>query len=156
VRLLFGLPQLRAYICARYYDPAAGRFLTRDPVAGTVLAPQTMNRYVYVGNNPVNRIDPSGRVWETGGGCSASIDEAVGCFVDCFCDFGLGSIGNAIVCGVVVVGIAYACGGCIVAYFTSGPAVALPICLGCVTLAGGAAEFRVAPCLEQCSEGRST
>ena len=40
----------------RYYDPANGRWLTRDPIgyAGGV------NLYGYVGNNPGNRWDPSG------------------------------------------------------------------------------------------------
>ena len=40
----------------RYYDPAAGRFLTRDPIgyAGG------LNLYAYCGNNAVNDSDPSG------------------------------------------------------------------------------------------------
>ena len=42
----------------RYYDPAAGRFLTRDPIgyAGGV------NLYGYTGNNPGNGSDPSGLI----------------------------------------------------------------------------------------------
>ena len=46
---------------ARYYDPLIGRFLTRDPV-GMV---DGANVYAYVGNNPVNSVDPSGR-WHCG------------------------------------------------------------------------------------------
>ncbi len=53
------------YLRARYYDPAIGRFLTRDPLPGTALAPQTLNRYAYVENNPVNRVDPSGMLTES-------------------------------------------------------------------------------------------
>lgn len=42
------------YLRARYYDPSIGRFTSKDPVESG------MNRYAYCGNNPVNRIDPSG------------------------------------------------------------------------------------------------
>jgi hypothetical protein len=41
------------YLRARYYDPASGRFLGRDPVPGG-------NPYAYAGNNPVNFTDPTG------------------------------------------------------------------------------------------------
>jgi RHS repeat-associated protein len=42
------------YFNARYYDPALGRFLTEDPSKkGTAY-------YTYVGNNPLNRTDPTG------------------------------------------------------------------------------------------------
>ncbi len=41
------------YLRARYYDPAVGRFLSQDPLP-------TGNLYAYVGNNPVNLIDPAG------------------------------------------------------------------------------------------------
>jgi RHS repeat-associated protein len=48
------------YLRARYYQPETGRFVTKDPWAGDVWRPGTLNRYVYAGNNPVNRIDPTG------------------------------------------------------------------------------------------------
>ncbi|MBI5764597.1 MAG: hypothetical protein HZA51_13860 [Planctomycetes bacterium] len=44
------------HVGARYYDPAAGRFMQRDPIGvwgGS-------NTYAYVGNSPAGRIDPSG------------------------------------------------------------------------------------------------
>jgi RHS repeat-associated protein len=50
------------YLRARYYDPAIGRFPSRDPVRGFVLAPQTLNPYPYTVNNPVNYTDPSGKI----------------------------------------------------------------------------------------------
>lgn len=48
------------YLRARYYDPTMGRFISRDPVPGNALFPQTLNRYVYVINNPVLFTDSSG------------------------------------------------------------------------------------------------
>ncbi len=40
------------YLRARWYDPATGRFLTRDPYPGLAVLPATQHSYVYVGNNP--------------------------------------------------------------------------------------------------------
>jgi RHS repeat-associated protein len=42
---------------ARYYDPRAGRFLTKDPIG---FAGGDVNLYRYVRNNPINRVDPFG------------------------------------------------------------------------------------------------
>ncbi len=50
------------YLRACWYDPATGRFLTRDPFPGLALLPQTQRPYVYVANNPVNLTDPSGEL----------------------------------------------------------------------------------------------
>ena len=44
----------------RYYDPSLGRFTSPDPFVQDPSDPQTLNRYSYVGNNPVNYVDPSG------------------------------------------------------------------------------------------------
>jgi len=48
------------YLRARYYDPAIGRFLSRDPLPGAMWDPGSQNAYAYAGNNPVTRSDPSG------------------------------------------------------------------------------------------------
>ncbi len=50
------------YAFARYYSARLGRFLSADPLAGAVNDPQSLNRYAYVSNNPVNFIDPLGLV----------------------------------------------------------------------------------------------
>ena len=47
------------------YEPGAGRFISRDPFPADALDTQTINRYVYVKNNPTNYVDPSGEVGTT-------------------------------------------------------------------------------------------
>ena len=49
------------YLRARYYQPGNGRFISQDPFAGREYQPNTLHRYLYVENNPVTKIDPSGR-----------------------------------------------------------------------------------------------
>jgi RHS repeat-associated protein len=44
----------------RMYESNLGRWMSPDPVAGDVTNPQSLNRYTYVLNNPVNLIDPLG------------------------------------------------------------------------------------------------
>lgn len=53
------------YLRSRYYQPALGRFMTQDTWPGDPLLPWTRNQYVYVGNNPVNYVDPTGHYMET-------------------------------------------------------------------------------------------
>ncbi|MEK7806314.1 MAG: RHS repeat-associated core domain-containing protein, partial [Chloroflexota bacterium] len=48
---------------ARAYDPTLGRFLQPDPFVQDPADPQTLNRYSYVRNNPLNLVDPSGYGW---------------------------------------------------------------------------------------------
>jgi len=49
------------HVRARTYDAATGRFLSRDPVAGVMRAPESMNPYVFCNSNGWRWRDPSGR-----------------------------------------------------------------------------------------------
>ncbi|MBI4302555.1 MAG: RHS repeat-associated core domain-containing protein [Chloroflexi bacterium] len=48
------------YLRARYYDPAVGRFPSKDLVPAPLQRPQAINDYVYVADDPANLADPSG------------------------------------------------------------------------------------------------
>jgi len=45
---------------AFFYDPTLGRFIAKDPFAGVLLRPQSLNRFTYVLNEPTKATDPSG------------------------------------------------------------------------------------------------
>lgn len=67
------------YFGAGYYASSMGRFLSPDWSARVVPVPyakldnpQSLNRYAYVGNNPLSRFDPDGH-WV----CSGSTDQCV-------------------------------------------------------------------------------
>ena len=44
----------------RVYDPSIGRFISADPTVPDPLYSQSFNRYSYVYNSPLSRVDPSG------------------------------------------------------------------------------------------------
>jgi RHS repeat-associated protein len=48
------------YLRARHYSPTDGRFTSRDTWSGDVNRPLSLNRWMYVEGNPVNRVDPTG------------------------------------------------------------------------------------------------
>ena len=53
------------YLRARYYQPAVGRFLTRDTYTGESDEPESLHLYTYCENDGVNCFDPSGHdaIW---------------------------------------------------------------------------------------------
>jgi RHS repeat-associated protein len=54
------------YAVNRHYDPRQGRFTQPDPLgmsAANLADPQSLNMYSYVGNDPMNRVDPNGQFW---------------------------------------------------------------------------------------------
>jgi len=87
------------FLRARYYDPATGRFLSKDPWAGTSLRPETLNGYAYVLNNAPNGVDPSGMLCIFGfGNCDEEPDLAAVAYYALaqtdFCLSGLGCWGG--------------------------------------------------------------
>jgi len=52
------------YLRARYYNPVTGRFLTRDPESGSIDDPTTLSKYFYADADPVNKMDPTGRLYK--------------------------------------------------------------------------------------------
>ena len=48
------------YYRARYYDPALGRFLTKDPVHARGTDALALNAYAYARNNPIRYVDGMG------------------------------------------------------------------------------------------------
>lgn len=70
---------------ARLYDPQLGRFLGADPTVEMVYYSQDLNRYSYVGNNPLSLSDPTGL-----------------CFLGCFWKSPLGRAAIEIVLVIVL------------------------------------------------------
>ena len=48
------------YLRARYYNPATGRFMSRDPESGEAKDPASLHKYLYANGDPVNGLDPTG------------------------------------------------------------------------------------------------
>jgi RHS repeat-associated protein len=66
------------YALNRYYSAGMGRFSSPDPYGGSArpMLPQTMNRYIYAQNDPVEFTDPTGL--DTCGDIATSASDTVG------------------------------------------------------------------------------
>ena len=53
-----------SYFGGRYYDSKLGRFITADTIVPYASDPQSLNRYSYCRNNPINLIDPTRHSWK--------------------------------------------------------------------------------------------
>lgn len=51
------------YLQSRYYDPVTGRFINSDSLIGSTGERNTHNMFAYCGNEPINRVDPTGFAW---------------------------------------------------------------------------------------------
>ena len=51
------------YLNSRYYNPTWGRFINADNQLSTGSDLIGVNLFAYCGNNPVNRVDPTGEAW---------------------------------------------------------------------------------------------
>ncbi len=98
------------YAFARYYNSALGRFMSTDPLGGSIGDPQSLNLYPYVANRTLSSTDPTGmcgQVFDNGsrgcnggaffgyGGMTCTVD---GVSFDCGDAFRLLDLGQAAVC----------------------------------------------------------
>ncbi len=65
------------YLRSRYYSPIIGRFLTKDSWQGDYYKPRTLNWWNYVGSNPINFVDPSGKYYCVPGCCEEWVTSAL-------------------------------------------------------------------------------
>lgn len=59
----------------RFYSPKLGRFLSADSIVPGMANPQNLNRFSYVGNNPLRYVDPTGHIREE---CGEAGEECPG------------------------------------------------------------------------------
>lgn len=95
------------YASARFQSPRIGRFTSLDPLSGSILYPQSLNRFAYVLNDPINATDP------TGADCQGSSDGCVPgggpnytCLLDANGDCGGGGGGCSVDGQMIYVGCA--------------------------------------------------
>ncbi len=118
---------------ARFYDPAADRFLSRDP---TGLAGGS-NLYEYAANSPVLYGDPTGHGWEF---WLPEVAKSAGKYLAPLGPVGGGAAGLGTV-GTVAVGVAAISWGIVIYEIATFPSIHVPI----VTTGPGGEEILVTP-----------
>jgi len=70
------------YLRARYYNPLNGLFNQVDSYSGNRQDPQSLHKYAYCHNNPVNAVDPSGRMGLIGWSVAIFVVAIIAVIVD--------------------------------------------------------------------------
>ena len=82
------------YLRARYYDPAIGRFISKDPLTGSANFPLSHNRYAYALANPLALADPSGLAATPSGDLSGGGFVRSGAIISTLLAGGFGFVGS--------------------------------------------------------------
>ena len=72
------------YLNSRYYNPEFGRFISADGFVSIGQGITGSNMFAYCGNNPINRYDSNGMIWEKIGGFLKGIGTAIASFAEAF------------------------------------------------------------------------
>lgn len=122
---------------ARFYSPTTGRFLSPDPsldIDHAMSHPQAWNRYSYVENNPIGKIDPNGRdAWDVINGFSNAFVNDLGLTVrrdGGNSDYQRGQVGGdqaGVVSGFVIAGAFAGAEGTFTVATAGAGAVAVPV-----------------------------
>jgi RHS repeat-associated protein len=103
----------------RWYDPVVGRFLQQDPWLGSIYAPLTLNAYGYCVNDPLQLVDPDGKlpllavvaIGFISGAIAGAVTEIIVQAIDDKPGVNWGDVGESAVVGGVAGGIAGPVGG---------------------------------------------
>jgi RHS repeat-associated protein len=116
----------------RYYDPALGRYITRDPMGIT----QGLNVYCYSGNDPIGRCDPMG-LWGWKDTLSVVAGAVVAVAVVLTAPIWMpAAIAGTVVAGAVTVIAAGAAGGAVAMGLNEGLNQEV-FCLKCIAMQAG-------------------
>jgi len=109
-------PSGLVYMRARWYDPATGRFLSRDPLSVSATTGPLLNGFAYAYANPIVLGDPSGLAATTGDTAGGDCTDVVSCgqgsgwligaaqdFVHNALDAGLGKVAETVAAAAAAV-----------------------------------------------------